>query len=83
MSIEPECASKLNDLVEYLDCSKAVFENRLDGDKIEESSLNDFTLHRTIGVGAFGRVILVSHKVDPNKYLAMKVSQNQKLKKIF
>jgi len=65
-----EDTSKIND---YLKCSKMSFEYRLNQQPMNESSLDDFVLHKTIGLGAFGRVMLVNHKSDPKKFLAMKV----------
>lgn len=59
---------------EYLDCSKVLFENRLKYGIVTQSKFDDFILHKTIGMGSFGRVILVNHKSDNNTFLAMKVS---------
>lgn len=63
----------IDKIQEYLECSKINFENRLKRQPMKESSVNDFTFHKTIGMGAFGRVMLVNHKLDPRKFLAMKV----------
>lgn len=73
-STDHDC--KLEDLnknQEYLDCCKIHFENRLKKRQTVESSFHDFIIHKTIGMGAFGRVMLVNHKSDPKKFLAMKV----------
>lgn len=73
---ENDCSKhNVHGIDEYLDCSKLLFERRYNNESIEESSLDDFVLHKTIGVGAFGRVLLVNHKSDRETYLAMKVSQ--------
>ncbi|CAI6371381.1 unnamed protein product, partial [Macrosiphum euphorbiae] len=37
------------------------------------SEIGDFIFHKTIGLGAFGRVMLVNHKSKPEQFLAMKV----------
>lgn len=63
----------INKIQEYLECSKINFEDRLKQQPMDESSINDFIFHKTIGVGAFGRVMLVNHKSKPDKFLAMKV----------
>lgn len=63
----------INKIEEYLECSKINFENRLSQQPMNESSINDFVFHKTIGMGAFGRVMLVNHKSKPEKFLAMKV----------
>jgi hypothetical protein len=68
----------INKIQDYLECSKKNFEDRLKQQPMDESSFHDFILHKTIGVGAFGRVMLVNHKLHPNKFLAMKV-RNRKL----
>jgi len=65
-----EDISKIQD---YLECSKRNFEDRLKQRPMNESSFHDFVLHKTIGVGAFGRVMLVNHKLNPDKFFAMKV----------
>lgn len=57
---------------EYLNCSKTVFEIRLN-EQMKKSSYDDFILHQSIGEGAFGRVMLVHHKSDENVFFAMKV----------
>lgn len=63
----------INNVGEYLDCTKVMFERRLMDESKKQSSLEDFILHRTIGIGAFGRVLLVNHKSDVKTFLAMKV----------
>lgn len=73
--IDQDCAQEITStLKEYLDCSKINFENRLNNTKIQLSTFSDFILHKTIGLGAFGRVYLVHHKSNNKKFLAMKVS---------
>ncbi|XP_050430643.1 cAMP-dependent protein kinase catalytic subunit alpha-like [Adelges cooleyi] len=64
---------KNSSILEYLECAAKLFETRLENEKIAESKVDEFQLIKTIGVGAFGRVILVTHKSDPNTFLAMKV----------
>lgn len=65
----------ITDINEYLDCSKAKFEYRFENEQhTREAQFEDFTLHKTIGMGAFGRVMLVNHKSDKETFLAMKVS---------
>lgn len=63
---------KIENIQEYLNCSKTVFERRLT-EQMKKSSFDDFILHQSIGEGAFGRVILVQHKSDENAFFAMKV----------
>jgi len=63
----------IDKIQEFLECSKINFEDRLKRQPMNESSINDFTFHKTIGMGAFGRVMLVNHKLNPGKFLAMKV----------
>jgi len=65
----------ISKIQEYLECSKSNFEDRLKQQPMIESSINDFVFHKTIGMGAFGRVMLVNHKSKPDKFLAMKVSK--------
>lgn len=72
--VENGCTKdNINNVGEYLNCSKMMFEHRLKNEYMKQSSLDDFILHKTIGVGAFGRVLLVNHKSDDKKFLAMKV----------
>jgi len=63
----------ISKIQEYLECSKINFENRLRQQPMITSSVNDFIFHKTIGMGAFGRVMLVNHKLKPETFLAMKV----------
>lgn len=70
---------EIKDIQEYLVISKTMFEHRLNNFDMEESKFKDFILHKTIGLGAYGRVWLVNHKSDDNKFLAMKVSLFLKL----
>lgn len=72
----------INKVQEYLECSKLNFENRLRRQQMNDSAVDDFTFHKTIGMGAFGRVMLVNHKLKPEVFLAMKV-RNGKAVKIF
>lgn len=75
MDRDEKCLQKtLSSISEYLECATKLFETRLENEKITESKVDEFQLIKTIGVGAFGRVILVTHKSDPNTFLAMKVS---------
>jgi protein kinase A len=41
-------------------------------------NLEDFDIQRTLGTGAFGRVLLVKHKNDHN-YYAMKIMSKSKI----
>ncbi|CAI6356219.1 unnamed protein product [Macrosiphum euphorbiae] len=63
----------INKIQEYLECSKINFENRLKQQPMNESAVGDFIFHKTIGMGAFGRVMLVNHKLKPEPILSMKV----------
>lgn len=85
MTIETNCTGEsINNVQEYLDCSKIMFERRLNSDKMVESAVfEDFILHKTIGMGTFGRVLLVNHKSNGKKFLAMKVSTFVKLNSVF
>lgn len=77
MAVEHKCTKEsINNIQEYLDCSKIMFEYRLNNNDqlIEPAVFEDFVLHKTIGLGAYGRVLLVNHKSDGQKFLAMKVS---------
>lgn len=65
--------NKIENIQVYFDCSKTMFENSLKNEKFKKSSISDFILHEPIGMGAFGRVLLVHHKSDKNTFLAMKV----------
>ncbi|XP_025191950.1 cAMP-dependent protein kinase catalytic subunit beta-like [Melanaphis sacchari] len=71
----------INKIQDYLECSKKNFEERLKQQPMNESSFHDFVLHKTIGVGAFGRVMLVNHKLDSNKFLAMKIMKKEQILK--
>ncbi|XP_026816004.1 cAMP-dependent protein kinase catalytic subunit beta-like [Rhopalosiphum maidis] len=71
----------INKIQDYLECSKKNFEDRLKQQPMNESSFHDFILHKTIGVGAFGRVMLVNHKLHPNKFLAMKIMKKEQILK--
>ncbi|XP_050440041.1 cAMP-dependent protein kinase catalytic subunit alpha-like [Adelges cooleyi] len=64
---------------EYLECATKLFKNRLENEKIIESKFDDFNLIKTIGKGAFGRVILVNHKSDPKTFLAMKIMKKEQV----
>lgn len=77
MDVENDCIpgqNVISDVKQYLDCAKIEFEHRLNNEKMVLSTFDDFKLHKTIGLGSFGRVILVNHKSDSNTFLAMKVS---------
>lgn len=71
---ETRCSKGINNIEAYLNCAKAMFEVRAKKVLIAESSFEDFVIHKTIGMGAFGRVLLVNHKSDNKTLLAMKVS---------
>lgn len=77
ISSEHGCSDvDITDIGEYLECSKVKFEHRLEHEQhTREALFEDFILHKTIGIGAFGRVLLVNHKSDAKKFLAMKVSE--------
>ena len=44
-----------------------------------EPSLEDFDIHSIVGEGEFGRVVLVSNRLDPTELLAMKVIRKENL----
>jgi len=71
-----DMVTEVTDIKEYLKCSKLQFEKRLNDnlDNIKQCHVSDFVLLKTIGIGAFCRVLLVHHKSDDTKFLAMKVS---------
>lgn len=74
---EPSCTDQdvITDITEYLHCSKVKFDYRFENEQhTREAQFEDFILHKTIGMGAFGRVLLVNHKSDEKTFLAMKVS---------
>ncbi|XP_060876150.1 cAMP-dependent protein kinase catalytic subunit beta-like [Metopolophium dirhodum] len=71
----------INKIQEYLECSKINFENRLRQQQMDESSVDDFIFHKTIGMGAFGRVMLVNHKLKPETFLAMKIMKKEQILK--
>lgn len=74
----------LNHFEEYkkiLDELKVAFFERWKVNKIDTVTLNDFERFRTIGTGAFGRVILVKCKTSENFY-AMKILDKSKLVKL-
>lgn len=70
---EIRCSKAINNIETYLNCAKSMFEERINRVLIAESSFQDFIVHKTIGMGAFGRVLLVNHKSDNKTLLAMKV----------
>lgn len=65
---------KATSVQEFLNFSKTKFEIRFSQENKTVTPIDDFEVIKTIGVGGFGRVFLVNHKVEPQKYLAMKVS---------
>ncbi|XP_011147282.2 cAMP-dependent protein kinase catalytic subunit-like [Harpegnathos saltator] len=66
---------------EILDSLKKTFSERWNAKKSEVTSLDDFERFRTLGAGAFGRVILVKYK-PTSTYYAMKILDKRKLVKM-
>ena len=64
-----------------LDELKSMFVDKWKSDKRDNITINDFERFRTIGTGAFGRVILVKHKPTATFY-AMKILDKAKLIKL-
>ncbi|XP_076751508.1 cAMP-dependent protein kinase catalytic subunit 1 [Xylocopa sonorina] len=64
-----------------LDELRATFYERWKVNKPDNVSLNDFERYRTVGTGAFGRVILVKYKANSLPY-AMKVLDKAKIVKM-
>ncbi|XP_050534999.1 cAMP-dependent protein kinase catalytic subunit alpha-like [Daktulosphaira vitifoliae] len=82
MDQDDTCLNKPNSIKsieEYLNCAKKVFERRLENEKMIRTKADEFILHKTIGLGAFGRVLLVNHNSDPNTFLAMKVMKKEQV----
>lgn len=62
----------------YKDRSRENFENRWKLVLRDTASLDDFEIIRTIGVGAFGRVLCVKNKTN-KRFYALKVLQKEKI----
>lgn len=66
---------------DILDGLKSTFMERWKMKKDDNTKLEDFERFRTLGTGAFGRVILVKYK-STSVYYAMKILNKQKLVKM-
>lgn len=61
-----------------LDIQKERFEKRWNLNLHDTADLSDFQIHRTVGVGAFGRVLYVMHKKNKHDY-ALKMMLKEKI----
>ncbi|XP_026481705.1 cAMP-dependent protein kinase catalytic subunit beta-like [Ctenocephalides felis] len=78
---EPRLIKHFNDYDLYLRKAKVKFEHRYNKEFVENAKLDDFILLRTLGAGAFGRVILVKHKAKPGVAYAMKLMEKANIVK--
>jgi protein kinase A len=67
------------DFADMLNKARKEFESNLSSDVKNTAALDDFDRLKTIGVGSFGRVMLVMHKREEEKYYAMKILSRRQL----
>lgn len=79
--VDDEREQKFKEYDEILDGLKMAFMEKWKIKKDDDARLEDFERFRTIGTGAFGRVILVKHK-PTSTYYAMKILEKRKLVKM-
>ncbi|XP_054006787.1 cAMP-dependent protein kinase catalytic subunit alpha-like [Hylaeus anthracinus] len=79
MNLEQERAFKEYEAI--LDELKTAFLERWKVQHVDNVCLDDFERFRTIGTGAFGRVLLVKYKLN-SEYYAMKVLEKAKIVKM-
>lgn len=76
-----ELDKSFSEYEQILDGLKSKFLDNWKTKKKETETLDDFVRYRTLGTGAFGRVLLVRHKVS-GKYYAMKILEKSKIVKL-
>lgn len=79
--VDSEREQMFKEYDEILDGLKTTFLEKWKTKKNDELTLDDFERFRTLGAGAFGRVILVKYK-STSTFYAMKILDKRKLVKM-
>jgi protein kinase A len=72
----------VEDVKQILEEAKKEFEEKWRKPTSSNACLDDFDRKKTLGTGSFGRVMLVQHKKDRDKFYAMKILDKQKVVKL-